>query len=152
MQVIAINHLHGHKAEGHLLRQPSVVQRHLQQRLLQNADRFVGRVGQHDTMKVEAWPKHLKEHRVGYDGHVSSTARKLTGSELEPGLPPAGFAGKHQATELSSPEVKEVLLHPECFIKDKAGWPEKLVPGRIMCKPGEWEPICQRLYDMNIDD
>ena len=137
LQTMALNFLYGKAPEGFQARAPSVVQRALQKRLLNQAEEFTGRFGNDDKMEVVTWAKEMGKHFANYDQSGSTCALQLKLQELLPGLPPPGFGGCLDPAIVCSSEVNRALNEPDRYIRPRSEWPGDLSPGRVLCSEGE---------------
>ena len=117
-------------------------------RLYISADELIGEDREH--LPSKDWDEILNARQLTYGGEVVAVAQELTLEQVLPGLPPPGIAASVDAVALASPELGELLLHPELSIKPRSEWPPTLKRAGMHIAWEEWQRLGVELVSRGI--
>eukprot|EP00435_Cladocopium_sp_Y103_P052810 s1149_g16.t1 len=99
----------------------------------------------------EDWPKKLKEARVSYHGEVVAKAEPLELERIAASLPPIGFGGIVQLSDLCEGDTLRRLQDPAGCLLPPDEMPGIIPRPRVQVKDNsEWEALGKTLYDRGI--
>ena len=107
-------------------------------------DKFVKAPG------YEEWNEKLDSVRVSYQGDIIPKAQSLTLDQILPGLPPEGYGGVVQLSELCDGAVRDLLLHPEKCLLEGDELPVDVPRPKVHASEEEWGKIAGALYKRGL--
>ena len=123
---------------------PSAVQNQCLEQLAEAVELFLG--GPSDFISQNDWGALV----ATYKGEIILAAKAITWEAIAPALPPKAVAGKLEAADIATGEIKRALLDPERVLLPREEWPTVLPTAKVRASKAEWKHICSQLVKYNI--
>jgi hypothetical protein len=95
------------------------------------------------------WERILRGRGVDYGGNELLLPQSITAAQIEPGLPPRGFAGSIRAEDVCEGFTREMILNPSLVLRQGA-WAAAPPRAKVWVTEDAWEGVVRLLHERQL--